>query len=196
MTCQTPRALALGATIAFGSCHLAACEHLEEPAVGAPLTTTTQHHDQEPEVEEPPTELDLGADRGQLGDIELSPGFTPDPTTWSGTTTGGPIDLTTVDDRCSGWVGPAPDVTLRTTRPFAELVVMAASPSDTTIALAGPDGELRCGDDEDGEHPIVRGYFEPGTFRIWVGAAAQDATAPFVLAVSELDDSLPSSLPH
>ncbi|MCA9605500.1 MAG: hypothetical protein KC619_07885 [Myxococcales bacterium] len=190
MAGRTPRALALGASLAFGTCQLAACDHAppEPPHPLASVATTT------PEVpEEEPVRLDLEAEQAEI-DVTTSPGFTPDPRTFAGTSAGGPVDLHDEDERCHGWVARMPDAIVRTPRPFAELVVMAASAEDLTLAVAGEDGVLRCGDDQDGTHPIVRGELAAGVYRVWVGTRQRDAHAPFVLAFSELDDALPSSL--
>lgn len=190
---RAPRALAIGASLAFGSCQLAACDHApaepRDPLVA--VTTTTP----EAPVEEPPA-LDLDSASATLADVRTGPGFTPDPETFAGTTAGGPVDLEAEDERCHGWVAEMPDVILRTPRPFAELVVMAASHEDVTIAIAGEDGTLRCGDDEDGTHPVVRGELAAGVWRVWVGTRRPGVRAPFVLALSELDDATPSSLPR
>ena len=163
-----------------------------------PLASTQE--EAPPEVETTPAaepvELDMGAETGTLGEVSVSPGFTPDPTTYTGTVDGPQIELEVLDDRCSGWAAAAPDLVMHTTRPFAELVLMVGSARDTTIAVAGPDGQLRCGDDEDGQHPIVRGTFEAGTHRIWVGASERGTVTPYVLGISEFDDSRPSSLLH
>lgn len=190
---RTPRALALGASLAFGSCHLSACEHAppEPPhALVAVATTTAEAPD------EAPITLDREAERASVADVTTSPGFTPDPQVFEGTTSGGPVDLEAEDERCHGWVARMPDAILRAPRPFAELVVMAASREDLTLAVAAEDGVLRCGDDEDGTHPLVRGELPRGVYRVWVGTRRRGARVPFVLALSELDDSQPSSLPQ
>ena len=198
---STPRALALGATIAFGSCQLAACDAADETAHIAPLATTTTptreaQRDPPAAAEAVPLEPDLQSAHGRIADVAVGPGFTPDPSTWTGDEIGGRINAHELDDRCDGWIAAQPDIVLHTTRPFAELVIMAASEVDSTLVMVGPDGELRCGDNEDEQHPIVRGSLPRGTFRIWVGARDAGGSAPFVLAMSELDDSRPSSLLH
>ena len=88
------------------------------------------------------------------------------------------------------------DVVFTAERPFAELAIMVASEADTMLFVLDPEGEARCGDDDDGEHPIVRGLFAQGVYRVWVGAEERDASGPFVLALTELDDSRPSRLLH
>lgn len=192
MECRGPKALALGATIALGSCQLAACADPPQEVRGAPLSAAAPTH----EAPADPVELDLDGDEATYADVSTSPGFTPDPQTFAGTTAGGPVDLERVDERCHGWAAGDPDAIVRATRPFAELLIMAASAEDVTLAVLDPDGELRCGDDEEGTHPIVRGELSPGVYRVWVGTHRPGARAPFTLALTELDDAQPSSLLH
>lgn len=202
------RAVAFGAAVAIGSCSLAACGDAgDREAHNVPALAASSPHDADDEGEigaappevEPELEVDgllLEAERGRLDTFATSPGFTPDPLTHEGTTLGGPIDGHDEDDRCRGWLAPEPDFVFTAHRPFAELAVMVASEEDTTLFVVGPDGEPRCGDDEDGKQPIVRGLFRQGTHRIWVGTAAPDVSARYVLALSELEDSRPSRLLH
>ena len=200
------RAVALGAAVAIGSCSLAACGDANDREThNVPALAATAHDaDDEGEIgaapleEEEETEamLSLEAEEGRLDTFVTSPGFTPDPLTREGTTSGGVIDGQAEDDRCHGWLAPEPDFVFTARRPFAELAVMVASEEDTTLFVVGPDGEPRCGDDEDGEQPVVRGLFAEGTHRIWVGTAAPDVSTRYVLALSELEESRPSRLLH
>lgn len=185
-------AMVLSATLALGGCQLASCDDMEEEKNVAPLSTLAPA----PTAEREPLDPDLEASEARVAELDTSPGFTPDPMLRTGITAGGPVDANRFDDRCRGWIAAQPDVLVRASRPFAELVVMAASSDDITLLVVGPDGEARCGDDDDGTHPVVRGFFEAGTHRVWVGAQERGVTAAFVLGLSELDDSLPSSLPR
>ena len=200
------RAVVLGAAVAIGSCSLAACgEANDHETHNVPVLAATAHDaDDEGEIGAAPLEeeeddgdvLSLEAVEGRVDTFVTSPGFTPDPLTHQGTTSGGAIDGHAEDDRCHGWLAPEPDFVFTARRPFAELAVMVASEEDTTLFVIGPDGEPRCGDDEDGEQPVVRGLFAEGTHRIWVGTAAPNVSARYVLALSELEDSRPSRLLH
>lgn len=196
---RVDRAVALGAAVAFGS--LAGCSDADQgpkvPVLAA--TTSVLEFDADraegASPDEPPS-LALDAEEGRIDTFAASPGFTPDPRSVSGVMHAGPIDASEVDDRCEGWLAVDPDVVFTAERPFAELAIMVASEADTTLFVLDPDGEARCGDDEDGEHPIVRGLFAQGVYRVWVGAEERDASGPFVLALTELDDSRPSRLLH
>lgn len=181
--------IVLGATIAIGSCTLAACDDPPQPPPIEPIAAT------QPVVEEDePDEVLFDAEAGRLGTLDASPGFTPDPMTRQGTLAGGPFDASEIDDGCAGWIDAEPDYVLEARRPFAELAVMSASRSETTLVIVGPDGDVRCGGE--GEHALVRGVFEVGIHRVWIGAQERGANAPYVMAISELDDTVPSSLLH
>lgn len=186
-------AVVIGATIAIGSCTLAACG---EDAASAPRLPPVGGARANAELEEEPDGLALEAEQGRIGTFEASPGFTPDPMTHEGALAGGPFEASELDAECSGWIAADPDFVFSTPRPFAELAVMAASRADTTLVIVGPDGDARCADDSDGTQPIVRGLYAPGLYRVWVGATERDAHTDYVLALSELDDSSPSALLH
>lgn len=190
------RAVVLGATIAFGSCTLAACADGADHAEKVPLLAATASlPSEQEEIEDEPT-LALDADEGSVATLQASPGFTPDPLTHDGTTAPTSLAANEVDERCEGWLAPEPDFVLTADRPFSELALMAASRDDVTLFIMGPDGEARCADDDEGTNPIVRGLFGPGTYRVWVGTAEREAEVPYVLALSELDDTVPSRLLH
>lgn len=190
--------MVLGATLALGGCSLAGCgeESPPEPKL-PPLADVRAAVVEEPVEQERAVQLDrpdVEAELARFGTIEAAPGFVPDPLIQSGQAAGGPVDARQYDERCTGWIAAQPDVILHTPRPFAELSVMVASAEDTSLMIVGPDGDARCGDDEDGSMPIVRGPFAAGEHRVWVGIARAGAEAPFSLALSELEESSPSAL--
>lgn len=184
--------MVLGATLALGGCSVSGCSDDVDLEPKMPPLARPAPAEPEEALELP----DVDAEAGRMGTLEVAPGFVPDPVTQVGTTAGGPVDAHEFDDRCDGWMAAQPDVILHTPRPIAELSVMVASAQDTTLMVVGPDHEPRCGDDEDGAHPIVRGPFAAGEHRVWVGTRARGASVAYSLAVSELDDSMPSSLLH
>lgn len=191
------RAVVLGAAVAIGGCSLSACGEGEREPEMPELAAASVPEDSEIEELVPLEDDDslaLDADEGRLGTFAASPGFTPDPLIHEGTTVAGVIDAETVDERCRGWLSSQPDFVLDASWPFAELALMVRSEADTTLVIVGPDGELRCGDDEDGAQPVVRGLFEPGTYRVWVGTRAPDVSVPYALALSELEETSPSRL--
>lgn len=186
----------LGATLAIGSCQLAGCGDVEEErpepslASAAPAPAPVEEEPAAPE----PTEPIVDGDEARVATLDASPGFTPDPMTADGTTAGGPLDASDIDERCTGWIAAQPDVILHTVRPNAELTLMAASREDVTLLVMAPDGTHRCAGE--GPHASIRGPLEAGTHRVWVGTRDRDTAAPFVFGVSELDDSTPDGLLH
>jgi len=208
--CRARGAVVLGATLALGGCGLTGCNDGADAAVPSLASSRVAEHaeapsateevvveeEEEPEAEPEPELPRLGAEEGRVGTVEANPGFVPDPLTKSGTTAGGPVDAHVFDDRCEGWIAAQPDLVLNAGRPFAELAVMVGSEEDTTLMVVGPQGDPLCADDDDGSNPVLKGPFRSGVYRVWVGTRRREAEAPFVLALSELDDSSPSDLLH
>jgi hypothetical protein len=188
---SSSRAMVIGATLAFGTCALACSE---DPSTNVREVAHRSAIAQPPPPE--PTTVALDAARGRNGTIAASPGFTPDPLVRPGTTAGGPLAANEQDERCRGFVSAEPDYVLDADRPFAELALMVSSREDTTLFVVGPDGEARCADDDDGAHPVLRTAFAAGRYRVWVGTRNRNVEAPYVLALSELADSRPSTLTH
>ncbi len=197
--CVDGRAVVLGATLALGTCSLAACGDDADSGPPVPaLAAATSPAEIDPPAPEPEPEpaLDYDAEEGRVGTFSAGPGFTPDPLTHPGTTAPGVIDAHLDDERCHGWLAPQPDYVFTATRSFAELTMMVASREDTTLYVVDPDGELRCADDDEGADPIIRARFTPGVYRVWVGTRAQNVEAPYLLALSELEETSPSQLAH
>ncbi len=192
---RASRAAVLGATLAFGSCTLAGCGDGGDVAK-MPLLGAVSVPVRDEAIEEEPV-LEIDAEEGRVATVSASPGFTPDPMTYAGTSRGNAIDAHELDDRCRGWLAAEPELVLTADRPFSELALMVASSADTSLYVLGPDdGEARCADDEDGHSPLVRELFEPGVYRVWVGTADPDETTSFVIALSELEETRPSTLTH
>ena len=195
------RAIALGATIAFGSCGLAACavdtvDEMKMPALGGIAPEIVDEPEADAMATPVPEGPDLEARDAVLGAVDLAPGFTPDPTTQSGTTRGGPFDARMHDERCEGWIARQPDAMLRAHRPFAELAIVAVARAETTLMVVGPDGDARCASGGDDESPVLRASFERGVHRVWVGTLRRGEQARYVLALTELEDTDPAALLH
>lgn len=187
--------------LAFGSCGLVACDEPAEAAVSPAPPPVSEAATTEPDLAEAlpepepavPFEPAVDSEQAQLGTVALQPGFTPDPLSRVGRAAGGPIDAHAWDDRCEGWIAEHPDVRLEVVRPFAELAIMSASQSDTTLVVLGPDGEPRCADDTAGHDPVVRATLEAGVHRIWVGTREAGSEARYVLSFSEFDATTPEA---
>lgn len=197
----TGRAIALGATIAFGSCGLAACagdtvDEMKMPALGGIAPELVDEPEPDAMAMPVPEGPDLEAHEAVLGSLDLAPGFTPDPTTQSGQTRGGPFDARMHDERCEGWIARQPDALLRARRPFAELAIMAAARTEITLMIVGPDGEARCASGRGDARPVLRAPFDRGVHRVWVGTRRRGEEARFVLALTELEATDPATLLH
>jgi len=126
--------------------------------------------------------------------IVLAPGFVPDPNTSSGRA-GGPVDASTLDVSCRGFIAAAPNHVLTAAGSFAKLRVIASAGVDTTLVIRRPDGTLVCNDDSEGWNPIVEASFAPGAYQIFVGTySAATAGAPYNLGITELSSVTAATL--
>lgn len=111
------------------------------------------------------------------GAVELSGGFTPDPSTVD-VDAGGSME---VDSRlapdCAGYIAPdRPDVKLAFEPGTMPLFIYVTSSADTTLVIRGPDDRWYCNDDFMGTDPMVV-FQNPheGEYLIWVGTWDEDA---------------------
>ena len=91
------KAMVLGATLALGGygiggCALAGCDDPVVHDVKMPSLATTTAPEEAGAPEEV-IEPDLLSDEARLAELDVSPGFIPDPTVRTGETAGGPVDL-------------------------------------------------------------------------------------------------------
>ena len=70
---------------------------------------------------------------------------------------------------CNGIVAQQPNHILILKTFFEFLKIEVASPTDTTILVAGPGG-VWCNDDYDNENPALEGQWQAGKYHIWVGS--------------------------
>ena len=127
--------------------------------------------------------------------VTLAAGFVPDPYNIE-ITAGGAQDARNRSAGCTGYIAPAPDLTVFYTSDNANylsdyLYVYAASKADTTLVVQTPSGAWLCNDDDevlDTIDPWVT-ILNPqrGTYRIWVGTVARDTYPDATLYVSEID---------
>lgn len=122
--------------------------------------------------------------------VQLSPNFTPDPTTIRGIS-GGEQTASEVVGRstsatgpCNGFIDAQPDHTIVLTQFFNYLSFQVQSPEDTTIIVRGPGGTW-CNDDYSGKNPGIAGQWLSGTYEVWVGSFDQNTYHPYVIRVSE-----------
>ena len=121
----------------------------------------------------------------------------PDPSTANGTA-GGPVDASTHNAMCRGWISAQPSHLFVAQTAFGNLRVMAHASGeneDLTIVIRKPDGTYLCGDDSaEGFDPLVNGPFPPGTYQIWVGSYAPNTTINYRIGLSELESVTPGGL--
>jgi hypothetical protein len=113
----------------------------------------------------------------------LAPGFAPTPMMLTGTG-GGPIQASTMGVDCRGYIGLTPNHSFTLTAPFSSLRFSVTSPSDTTIAVRSPSGQVFCNDDTNGLNPEITSAFPAGEVQVYVGVYA-GGTAPYTMTVSE-----------
>ncbi|MFC4724801.1 hypothetical protein AB6B38_01870 [Glycocaulis abyssi] len=141
------------------------------------------------------------------GDTSLRAGFMPDPYTVD-LQSGGPVRANTLNDtgsgnadrdrRCRGYIADAPDFSLQFSSGSGALPLRigAASGSDTTLVINGPDGSWYCDDDSgNGLNPLIQ-FNNPssGRYDIWVGTFGSASLADARLFISELGSVTASSV--
>lgn len=132
------------------------------------------------------TSLDLSG-RSRYGNVEMFPGFQPDPMRTSGTS-GGYINASQIAQGCSGWISPTPNhvYTLRNHFRFFRIFVNAER--DTTLIVRGPDGRFYCNDDANGRNPVVdQNSWRMGTYHVWVGSYRQNYDTQYNIGFTELN---------
>lgn len=105
-------------------------------------------------------------------DVNLRPGFLPDPHVVTGIA-GGTDDASrygrTDHGPCRGAISTHPDHVLTVERGFSYLRIRAFSDGDTSLVIRGPNGLLYCNDDAVGLDPQIEANFPAGTYEIYVG---------------------------
>lgn len=125
---------------------------------------------------------------GTSGQVQLTSGYEPDPylVTVNG---GGPIDASTIDENCSGYVGSRSSFTLRYRAGELPLFIAGISAADTTLVVRAPDGRWYCDDDSGGDLNPQLSWESPrsGRYQIWLGRfGAANEIATGSLHISEL----------
>ncbi|MEM6712364.1 MAG: hypothetical protein AAF590_08785 [Pseudomonadota bacterium] len=119
---------------------------------------------------------------------QLTAGFTPDPFTTQ-LAAGGPIDASTVDDICVGFIASGADFVLDYTSGDWPLRFSVTSDVDTTMLVRAPSGEVLCNDDSDGLNPALA-IASPtsGRYEVYIGTFNANAVANATFAITELVD--------
>jgi hypothetical protein len=93
----------------------------------------------------------------------------------------------TFSPECRGYVPAAPQHTITLTAPFATLRFSVHSdPTDTTIVVRSPTGQVFCNDDTNGLNPEIVNSFPAGPVQIFVGNYSSSAPpAPYTMDISQ-----------
>lgn len=153
--------------------------------------------DAQPEAQ-PATPEQPAAPTVAPGSLNLTPGFTPDPATVTGSA-GGDTDMSDLGEGCIGMFSGSPQHTVTLTQAFPNLR-FAVYPTtnlddqpDLAIAIRKPDGTVICEDDEEDMCPLVSGAFPPGDYQVSVSLLGP-GSQPYTLGVSELASFTPRTL--
>lgn len=123
-----------------------------------------------------------------LRDIELAPGFRPDPLTVEGISGGRePTEViaetsSTATGACVGFVDEQPDHELTLRSDFNFLALEVESQQDTVLLLKGPGG-VWCNDDSVNHNPRIAGEWLAGSYSVWVGSYGQGRYYPYTLYI-------------
>jgi hypothetical protein len=168
------------------------------PPVAAPLDpgTTQGNVPVDPVTGEPATTTTTKP-RATLR-VELSIGFDPDPATIPMAVVGGPVDVTTNIDNCTGLTAEQPDVVLVYTDAAGSqdggsggplrILFEAADGADTTLVINDPYGTWWCNDNweagaSDPMFTIPDGPY--GIYDIWIGTTASGEFPAGKLRITE-----------
>lgn len=120
-----------------------------------------------------------------FGETQLRAGFLPDPALLTGTS-GGPIDATSMDSSCRGWITPQPSHIVMAQTGFRYLRFVVSASHDTTLVVQYPNGQIACNDDGGGSlNPLIEGPTGPGPIRVWVGSYSSGSRGPYTIGVTE-----------
>ncbi len=152
-------------------------ETADELAVSVPSTTAP---------ETPPSSETALAATNDYAAFSLAPGFQQA----SGTgNIGGPrlaseamgIALTSTG-KCNGYIDTLPDHRLTLTNDFDYLSIATLAEGYTSLVIVGPNAEVWCATDQ---NPGISGFYEQGSYEIYVGNLSQGAGPRYELIITE-----------
>lgn len=128
--------------------------------------------------------------QAQPANIQLNPGFTPNPLQAQGQG-GGTVSVPEIvgaanspTGPCAGFADQEPNHTLVLSEFFNALSLQVQSSEDTALAIQGPGG-VWCNDDFEGSNPGVTGQWLAGTYKIWVSSYGKGRSPSYTLRISE-----------
>lgn len=134
------------------------------------------------------------AENPVFGKVSLAPGFQPASGVVSGYTSGSaslPAIVANSDrlgNKCLGFADTAPDYIMVLQKDFARLRLQIDSGGkDTTLAVKGPNGVVRCGDDtgKNKDASIDDSDWKAGDYSIWVGTIEPGPRLDYKLSVQQ-----------
>jgi len=125
-----------------------------------------------------------------FGDIELSPGFNPDPYVVE-ISAGGSTDASPLGTSCAGLISDAPDLQVTLTAVTESFLLLVPSEADTYLVVNSPSGDWVCDDDSgEGLNPLLEfPSCVSGVFDIWVGSVSDESNPDASIVISELNSS-------
>ncbi|MEM9569103.1 MAG: serine/threonine-protein kinase [Cyanobacteria bacterium P01_E01_bin.34] len=156
------------------------------PTLSPPSTNTTPPPTSPPSFSGGPTAPNFSATLATCGsdycDVDVFPGFTPNPTYATGAVGGerNAIDATGVNNsetgKCLGFIDSTPDHYVNLSQPMDYLAIGVNSTEDTSIIIIEPDGNPLC---HSGADPFIEGPFpKTGAYSIYIGNLAEIGVGP------------------
>jgi hypothetical protein len=140
-----------------------------------------------------PPKLDYTAN-ANYGEANLSSGFSPDPYS-VGMTTGGNVDVSYLGGSCSGFASSAPDLRINYGDGGSSLlrIYFVGTNGDPTMVVNDPYGNFYCVDDSFGTVNPTIDFNNPagGTYDVWIGSYAANATISGTLSITEKSSNHP-----
>ncbi|MEZ4338591.1 MAG: hypothetical protein R3B82_18370 [Sandaracinaceae bacterium] len=138
-----------------------------------------------PSVPTPPTPSmpPPGVPSGPQPEVVLSGGVRPDPVvqaSWAG----GPVVGAQVGEGCVGFYPTRAQHAITLRGPLESLRLLVSATVDTTMAVRGPDGAVRCNDDSDGLNPSITGPFMAGRHEVLIGTYGGGGGGEYRLAIT------------
>lgn len=126
--------------------------------------------------------------------ITLAPGFTPQPTTQTGTMESLIVDgATQLGWECQVWLPSTPQHLVNVTSPMFVRVLANAHGAPVRLAVRYPDGVVRCSDFMSPNEPAVEGFAGVGTLAVFVGSPNSTQTGDYTIGFTEAHGT-PSSV--
>jgi len=125
--------------------------------------------------------------RAEGGNVELAPGFWPDPIVLS-YYSGGNHNASSYGSTCVGRIASVPDHIITVTEPLDYLRVYVESNTDTTLVVEQRStGDVACNDDANDLNPALEWDFMPAdVYHVYVGNYhANDDLSEYTLYITE-----------